>query len=58
MQGCPAPAGDKYRAGGLGKILPFPGQGPTGFTELGLGFELGGEEEMSSLRVVLFDFIF
>lgn len=56
MQGCPAPAGDKYRAGGLGKILPFPGQGPTGFTELGLGFELGGEEEMSSLRVVLFFF--
>lgn len=27
----------------MGKILPFPGQSPTGFAELRLGFELGGE---------------
>lgn len=42
----PPSSEDKYGAGGLGplgKILPFPGQSPTGFAELRLGFELGGE---------------
>jgi len=42
----PASSEYKYGAGGLGplgKTLPFPGQSPTGFAELRLGFELGGE---------------
>lgn len=40
---------DEYGAGGvglLGKILPLPGHSPTEFTDVGLGFKLGGEEEM------------
>lgn len=42
----PASSEDKYGARALGKILHFPGQRPTGFAELELGFELGGKEEM------------
>lgn len=47
-------AEDEYGAGGvglLGKTLPFPGQSPAEFTELELGFKLGGEEEMWISRV-------
>lgn len=56
----PASSEDKYGAGGLGplgKILPFPGQSPTGFAELRLGFELGGEGRNAKFKRFGVDFL-